>query len=1264
MTKLLRISCLIFSMIAFARLAAAQNVASGEMDVTVKDSKGALVTNATVTARDQAKAFERSTKQNVEGEYRLLSLPPSAYIVTIEAPGFAKLETTPVGLTVGQILALPVTLQVSGGQVTVTVTTEGELVETSRTSTTTTIDQRRIDNLPINGRNYINFTLTDSKLARDNTPNIPVAPTSGLNFGGQRARANLVNVDGADAVDNSTNGIRSTVSQEAVQEFQILTNNYAAEYGRASGGVVNIITKSGTNQFHGSAFGYLRNRNIQAVNHFSNVKDPAYTRVQAGLAAGGPIKKDRTFYYFSYETTRRRETGFSNIGANNFDLLPFDASTVAPYLGGLNLGTLQLTSQQQSFVGSLVGFMQAVPASIPSYAPVLAGMLAASGGASGVALNGVLPNAGILTVMAGNHIPTAGCTATALHCFPSTGAPIPGFGASGFTSFFPLNSEIGNFPVTEGTTLVSLRLDHRISNSHQLMLRANVSPSTTTGLEVSAQGNQTLGLNSFSRTSDLTNRDVAGVAQHEWTIGTNKVNEFRFQYARRGQNYTYSHSTGGSAVGDQILGYAFIGREPFSFVRRTENRYQFTDNFSISHGRHSFKWGGDLNYVPLKADFAVNFGGVYNFSSLPPSLIGLPSCVPAPAAPHVCGSNPADLITPPFSSVQAYGLGIPQTTTQGVGNPHDEFSNKTFGGYVQDSWRVKSNLTMNFGVRYDVELTPTFSPVTSMSAAAEKALGIIEGIPRDYNNFAPRVGIAWDPWSNGKTVVRASYGLFYDHPLLALAFDSDVADGSQAPQFALLFGNPGCGSSIATALNAVNVFQGILASCPALGPQFAGISQLNYLPQEQRFNPASNAPSAFTGQQFITLGLPMTFLPDGFPVARKFQYAYSNQVGFSIERDLGHDFALSVGYDFNGGRHLNRPEDSNFLVPSALLQNYTSCLADPVCLAQPGTALGPQFAGFGGTQPCNNGPAGPWVASPIMNFFRKGGINPSFPGFLQAAGAGACVALAQAVQAAYGLGFKDASGAAVSVPFNAMGANYSNGSSVYHALSANLRKRMSSHVELLASYTWSHTIDDSTDLETPLAVQDPLHAWRDRSNSLFDQRHRFVFSGVYQTGRLSGGSFISRFLSDWTFAPIVDVASGRPFPILSGTDTNLDSRSTNDRPNAVSASYVAPCIVPSPVASKYSPTGYVQPACFNDANFGNGTLGRNAGRRPYTIFNDLRVARRIHLTERLTLDGVMDLFNVANRYNVADVNYVWNQAGQPTAAADPRQFQFALRLTW
>src|SRR6185437_13391312 len=136
-----------------------------------------------------------------------------------------------------------------------------------------------------------------------------------------------------------------TVSQEAVQEFQIITNGYNPEYGRASGGVVNIVTKSGSNLFHGDVFGYLRNRNFQAVNPFSTVSKPAYTRVQAGTAFGGAIKKDKTFFFFSYEITRRHETGFSSIGEGNFGLVPFNTAQV-----GMPFGTLQLTPEQIGFL--------------------------------------------------------------------------------------------------------------------------------------------------------------------------------------------------------------------------------------------------------------------------------------------------------------------------------------------------------------------------------------------------------------------------------------------------------------------------------------------------------------------------------------------------------------------------------------------------------------------------------------------------------------------------------------------------------------------------------------------------------------------------------------------------------------------------------------------------------------------------------------------------------------------------------------------------
>ncbi len=569
MIRFAKTAVLAFFVLLLSALALGQGgVATGDLHVTVKDPSGNLVTNATVTARDLAKGLERTATGDGQGGYSIRQLPPGSYAVTVETRGFTKVENTGVVVTVGGLVELPVTLSVAGGKEVVEVSSQAELVETSRSSTTDTIGQRRIDNLPINGRNYINFTLTDSQVVRDNAPNLGAAPTSGLNMSGQRARSNLVNVDGADATDNSVNGVRSTVSQEAVQEFQIITNNYAAEYGRAAGGVVNIITRSGSNDFHGDVFGYLRNRNFQAVNPFSTVPNPAYTRVQGGVAFGGPIKKDKTYYYFAYEITRRHETGFSSIGQGNFGLEPFDTTQV-----GLPFGTLQLTPDQVGFltnpnVLALEGASSAFAQGVGQYAGLI-------GASSGMAVNGAWP-----TGMTGGFPGVAGfpTSCSAPPCF------VPG-------SYQTLASQEGNFPVFEGTSLYSLRLDQNIGNSHRLTFRANVSPSTVTGIEVSGQ-DQPVGQNAYSRTSQQTYRDVAGVFQDTWTIGNNKVNEFRFQYARRGLSYFYNTKIpGGSDPAVNIPGFAYFGREPYSYIQRVEQRYQFTDNFSWTIGRHNTKFG-------------------------------------------------------------------------------------------------------------------------------------------------------------------------------------------------------------------------------------------------------------------------------------------------------------------------------------------------------------------------------------------------------------------------------------------------------------------------------------------------------------------------------------------------------------------------------------------------------------------------------------------------------------------------------------------------
>ena len=1216
-----------------------QGVASGDLRVTVRDPKGSLVTGATVTVRDEGKGIERAASPSGPGEYSARTLPPASYSVTVSAPGFANAQVSGVVINVGGLEDLPVALSIAGTTERVEVSAAAEVVETTRSSTTDTVNQRQIDNLPINGRNYINFTLTDSQVVRDNAPNTGAAPTSGLNMSGQRGRSNLVNVDGADATDNSINGVRSTVSQEAVQEFQIITNSYAAEYGRAAGGVVNIVTRSGENGFHGDVFGYLRNRAFQAVNPFSTVKDPAYTRVQAGAAFGGAIKKDKTFYYFSYEVTRRHETGFSSIGSDNFGLMQFDTASTAGGAVPLPLGMIQATPEQASFLQGLSP-AQAIAIGVPN----LLAYEELIGASSGMAVNGKWP-----VSMGGQPGFVTSCSVPGT-CF------VPG-------SFQTLLSQEGNFPVFEGTSLYSLRLDHNLTSTNRLTVRANVSPSTITGIEVSGQ-DQPFGQNAYSRTSQQTYRDVAGVVQDTWTIGNNKVNEFRFQFARRGLSYFYNTDVaGGSDPAVNITGFAYFGREPYSYIQRTEKRYQFTDTLAWNIGTHNTKLGADINYIPLSATFTVNYGGVYDFGAFSAANLGFPTGFPG------------------LNAVQAYGAGLPGTYVQGLGSPSDSFTNIPLGFFWQDSWRVRSNVTLNYGIRYDVEVPPSFKAPTGLAATGYKFLGLQKGIETDTNNIQPRIGVAWDPTGGGKTVVRASYGIFYDHPLLGLYFLGDASDGSSSGQLAF-GGTGGCsGPGQPGNLNAIPIFQGLPINVPsALNPCAASINPavttaLGYDPNQQRFQALNFPQSIFLNQNYLNPSsfLPLGFQPFGYPQSRNFVYAYAQQANLSVERNLGRGYSLSLAYNFNGGRHLNRPINANTVRGDLMVANFQAALTDAAFVNNP--AIFPAPASPFSVSGCNppGGPLGPapFIDASLMNFFRRGGLNPSIAGAYIAQGplAAGCVQLAESML--HGLpGFDTACDPFTSfngcVPFGDMDANYSNGSSIYHGFSANLRKAVGAHYQFLASYTWSHAIDDSTDLQSTLTPQDSFFPGLDRSTSLFDQRHRFVFSGVYQTGKVGTGA-MSALLSDWTFAPLIEFGSGRPFNILTGNGDNLQLSSLTSRPNTFE-NPACTALGNIPVSSKYSPTGIFQEPCI--LNFDgsllslDGNLGRNAGTTPWTVFNDLRVSKRLPIGERVGLELIVDMFNIANRYNVAAVSPLFTNAGQATAAYDPRQFQFGMKVKW
>ncbi len=648
-----------------AAAAAQTRATTGDLGGLVVDQSGAALGDAAVTATNVETNLARRAVTAAGGRFAIPALPPGTYTVGAEKTGFASQAPERVTIALGTFTDVAIVLRVAGVQENVTVTGDTAAIDTQKTAIATVVSERQIDNLPINGRNFISFAVITAGVSTDRTPQQGASATSGLTFAGQRARSNNITVDGVDNNDPYVGSVRATFSQEAVREFQVLTNSFSAEFGKASGGVVNIVTKSGTNTPRGNAFFFFRDRALNAKGRFEKV-DPAGTRVdlpkapytqnQFGGTVGGPLRRDRSFFFLSFERL--------DIGASN--LVTIDDRTVVPH----------------------------------PFAPVSLGTPAA-----------ILRRAG-----------------------------------------FPV--ETGNVPYAVESSQFLAKLDQHVRPNHMLTARFNYADTRNENIEPFG------GLVARSRAAALDATDSMFAASYTSVLSARLVNEARVQLASRAQSVLAldpgcagacdSNSEGGPTL--EVPGFASVGRHRFTPQNRDNLRYQVIDTVSLYVGQHQLKAGFDYSFIDDREKndvLPLHFGGRYIFAALP----AIPGVLPAPVSP-----------------IQAVALGLPGAYVQGYGNASAQYDTADISLFLQDDWRITPRLTAKAGLRYQNQFWPD---VTYNVPGYPGSFGF----PKDGNNIAPRLALAWDPAGDRKTSVHGAYGLFYDNHIIGLVGITDLING-------------------------------------------------------------------------------------------------------------------------------------------------------------------------------------------------------------------------------------------------------------------------------------------------------------------------------------------------------------------------------------------------------------------------------------------------------------------------------------------------------
>jgi hypothetical protein len=816
-------------MILCSSAAASGQEIAGSIRGTVLDSSGGAVSGASVKAIQVETGFERKTSSDSQGTFVLVELPVGHYQVEAEAKGFQKYVQVGISLDVNQIATVTVRLAVGMPTEEVRVQADASLVETTVTSLGKTVGEREVLDLPLNGRNFTQLGLLQPGVV----PITPGLAAAGGNLrsgqayavNGQRPESNNFLIDGANNFNAVDGGLVIKMPIDSIAEFRILTHTANAEFGHSTGSTTNIITRTGTNALHGAAWEFLRNDAMDAKSFFASSVEPL-KRNQFGGTIGGPIKKDKTFFFGYYEGLRNRQ------GETTSATVPTDLEKTGDF------------SQNFDSHGNLIPLINEFT-------------------------NMQFP---------GNKLPFVDPTAALVAAlFPSPNDPSQG--PNTFTTTQTLVQNNDQF---------GMRVDHYLTSGDVLNFRYMFTQGKTT------DPLSTAGANVPGFPVGEAQRAQNFVAQETHTFSPALTTVARFSFLRNkylfdehlnhttpiSLGFTYSPQLD-AAIGPpfvQVSGYASVG-DPITGPRNTyESALDLSGSLTWVHGRHEIKMGAGFGHDQINVLFGIATNGFFVFQPFP--------------------------VTDAFAS---FLIGQPVFFLQGGGDPSRGLRGNDVNFYAQDTYKITSRLTLNAGLRYEIPFPYTeirnrqnlFEPGVQSRVIPNAPAGLVYPgdpgvtaglIPTEKTAFAPRVGLAWDPRGNGKWVLRAAYGIFYD------------------PYY---------------------TGQGGPLQSPNSAPPYLQTPQVSF-PMVASFADPFGGVNEFNGG----FAHPMTLLT----LDKNLRLPYAQDWNLTVEKSLGGDWLLEVGYVGTKGTKLPRFIEGNpavFIPGQSTKDNadqrrlYSGCTTDP-----------------------------------------------------------------------------------------------------------------------------------------------------------------------------------------------------------------------------------------------------------------------------------------------------------------------------------------------